>query len=65
MKAPSESEPTSILGKSVEGNLTFAVRNLTGEKHSEFGVSSGFAPDAFFPAATRSWEVGFMLTVRR
>jgi outer membrane receptor protein involved in Fe transport len=53
------------LGESIEGTLTFAVRNLTGEKHSEFGVQSSFAPDAFFPAATRSWEVGFVLTVRR
>lgn len=61
------------LGEHVEASLRFALYNFTGHKYSEFGAVSTFHPitfepgifDAFFPAATRSWLVGFALRVRR
>ncbi len=64
------------LGDHVEGSISFAVRNITAKKYSEFGVVSFFGPpgedpgpnglfESFFPAPKRTWEVGFVLTVRR
>jgi iron complex outermembrane receptor protein len=64
------------LGDRVEGSITFAVRNITAKEYSEFGAVSFFGPvgedpgpnglfESFFPAPKRTWEVGFVLTVRR
>jgi outer membrane receptor protein involved in Fe transport len=60
------------LGDRVEGAITFAVRNITAKEYSEFGAVSFFDPDgnlglfeSFFPAPKRTWEAGFVLTVRR
>jgi iron complex outermembrane receptor protein len=60
----------------VEGSISLAVRNITAEKYSEFGAVTFFGPagedpgpnglfESFFPAPKRTWEVGFVLTVRR
>jgi outer membrane receptor for monomeric catechols len=63
-----------VVGKHLSGALTLAVRNVNGEKYSDFGArfdqfdpgSGGFVPTAFYnPAATRTWEVGFAVTVTR
>ena len=64
------------LGDRVEGAINFAVRNFTAKEYSEFGAVTFFGPagdvpgpgglfESFFPAAKRTWEVGFVLTVRR
>ena len=56
-------------GDHLEGALTFALRNVTGERYQDFGTRYDLfmsGPTAFFyPAARRTWEVGFMLTARR
>jgi outer membrane receptor protein involved in Fe transport len=61
-------------GEHLEGALTLALRNVTGEKYHDFGsrfdvfdpVSFALVPTSFFyPAATRTWEVGFTLMARR
>jgi iron complex outermembrane receptor protein len=61
-------------GEHLEGALTLALRNVTGEKFEDFGsrfdlfdpATFLFVPTSFFyPAATRTWEVGFMLTFRK
>jgi outer membrane receptor protein involved in Fe transport len=61
------------LGERVEAALTFALRNVTAEEHADFGAraattlpdgSFGFA-DAFNPSARRSFEVGFLVRLRR
>jgi outer membrane receptor protein involved in Fe transport len=53
-------------GEHVDGALTFAVRNVTGTKYDDFAVKSAFGENVgFYPAATRTWEVGLMLTLRR
>jgi iron complex outermembrane receptor protein len=60
------------LGEKIEGALTLALRNVADEQYEDYGARYDvFAfpesiPTAFFsPAATRTWEVGFMLTLRR
>jgi hypothetical protein len=61
------------LPEHVEAALTFALRNLTGRKYSDFGTRNptfvdpdgGPFVNAFNPAARRRWEIGFSLTVRR
>jgi outer membrane receptor protein involved in Fe transport len=58
------------LGEHVRAALTFALRNVTGEEYEDFGIRDDFvnfpAPEArFYPAPTRSWEVGIQLTVSR
>jgi iron complex outermembrane receptor protein len=61
-------------GEHVSAALTFAIRNITAEEYSEFGARAETFPppdfssvfeEAFYPAPKRTWEVGFMLTVRR
>jgi hypothetical protein len=58
-------------GEHLEGALTLALRNVTGEKYEDFGArfdlfDPGPVPTSFFyPAARRTWEVGFMLTFRK
>jgi outer membrane receptor protein involved in Fe transport len=62
------------LGDHVDGSISFAIRNLSEEEYSEFGARSATFPpplfepvfaESFFPAPKRTWEVGFVLTVRR
>jgi outer membrane receptor protein involved in Fe transport len=64
------------LGDRVEGSITFAVRNITAKEYSEFGAVTSYGPvdedpgpnglfESFFPAPKRTWEVGFVLTVRQ
>jgi outer membrane receptor protein involved in Fe transport len=62
------------LGEHVNAALTFAVRNITAEKYSEFGARAETFPppdflpvfeNSFFPAPKRTWELGFVFTVRR
>jgi outer membrane receptor protein involved in Fe transport len=63
-------------GDHVEGAISLAVRNITAEEYSEFGAVTFFGPvgedpdpnglfESYFPAPKRTWEVGFVLTVRR
>jgi iron complex outermembrane receptor protein len=54
------------LGEHVRGGLTFALRNVTGEKYPGFGarydLAGGTVPTKFYnPAPRRTWEVGFVL----
>lgn len=56
------------LSEHVEGALSFGLRNVTNEKYDDFGAryepSPTFVSTRFFnPAARRSWQVGFGLTV--
>jgi len=64
------------LGDHVEGAISLSVRNITAKEYSEFGAVTFFGPvgedpgpnglfESFFPAPKRTWEVGFVLTVRR
>ena len=56
-------------GEHMEGALTLALRNVTGEEYDGFGARhepppTFDVPTAFFyPAARRTWEVGIALTV--
>lgn len=50
-------------GEHFGGALTFALRNVTDEEYDDFGVR-GFGGPALYPAATRTWEVGFEVNVR-
>jgi outer membrane receptor protein involved in Fe transport len=54
-------------GEHFEGALTLAFRNVTGEKYHGLAVRSTIDPSrvVFYPAAGRTWEVGFMLTFRK
>ncbi len=57
------------LGEHLEGLLTLALRNVTGEKYDGFGARfepfPTFVSTAYFnPATRRTWEVGLALTVR-
>jgi iron complex outermembrane receptor protein len=61
-------------GEHVNAALTFAIRNIAGKEYSEFGARAETFPppdflsvfeDAFYPAPKRTWELGFVLTVRR
>ena len=59
-------------GAHLEGALTFMLRNLAAEEFDDFGARSEWDPDwnpattaYFYPAAKRTWEVGFMLTYRQ
>jgi len=60
-------------GEHLEGALTLALRNVAAEEYDGFGArldvypppTFEWTPTAFFyPAAKRTWEVGFMLTLR-
>jgi iron complex outermembrane receptor protein len=58
------------LGEHVRAALSFALRNVTDEEYEDFGIRDDFVnfptPEArFYPAPTRSWEVGVQLTLRR
>lgn len=61
------------LGEHVEAAISFAVRNANDEEFSDFGTRFDFNPVTFaseptaffYPAATRTFEVGAMITVRR
>jgi iron complex outermembrane receptor protein len=54
------------LGEHVAGALSVALRNATGEEYDDFAAKSAFSERVVFsPAARRTWEVGFQLTVRR
>jgi outer membrane receptor protein involved in Fe transport len=55
-------------GEHLEGALTLALRNVAGEEFDDFGArfNTGGEPTSYFyPAPKRTWEVGFMLTLRR
>jgi len=54
-------------GEHLEGALTLAVLNVTGDEYDGLAVRSASDPArvGFYPAAKRTWEVGFMLTLRR
>ena len=52
------------LSEHLSGAVSFAVRNVSDEEFDDFGVRFGSDP-FFYPAPTRSWEVGVSITVRR
>jgi outer membrane receptor protein involved in Fe transport len=54
-------------GEHVQGALTLALRNVNAEEYDGLAVRSISDPTVvgFYPAAKRTWEVGFMLTLRR
>jgi iron complex outermembrane receptor protein len=53
-------------GEHLESALTLALRNVSGEEYDGLAVRSTSDPTrvGFYPAAKRTWEVGFVLTVR-
>jgi outer membrane receptor protein involved in Fe transport len=54
-------------GEHVQGALTLALRNVNAAEYDGLAVRSVSDPTrvGFYPAARRTWEVGFMLTLRR
>jgi len=54
-------------GEHAEGALTLALRNVNAEEYDGLAVRSVSDPTrvGFYPAAKRTWEVGFMLTYRQ
>ena len=54
-------------GEHFEGALTLALPIVNAKEYVGFAVRSTSNPSlvVFYPAATRTWEVGFMLTLRR
>ncbi len=51
------------LGEHFGGALTFALRNVNDEEFDDFGVR-GSSGRFLYPAATRTWEVGFEVNAR-
>jgi iron complex outermembrane receptor protein len=52
------------LSEHVSGALSFGLRNVNDEEFDDVGVRVGSTP-YFYPAPTRSWEVGVSITVRQ
>jgi outer membrane receptor protein involved in Fe transport len=52
------------LSEHVRGAVSFALRNVNDEEFDDVGVRFGAEP-FFYPAPTRSWEVGVSVTVTR